>query len=826
MEAALRDVLAWHKALARLAKGPARATRWVSSEMVLAWLAERPADQGALAALLRQPALASMLAARPLAERRAVQAWQAAAQADPATLAQGLNSAHLKAETRDCQALFDTVERSPLTTEQIEAVVCFDNRVLVVAAAGSGKTSTMVAKAAYALHRQLVAPERILMLAFNADAARELHSRVRERLAPLGLDGAAVVTRTFHAFGLELLAQAAQRSASTPPRLAPWLEGGGDLDKLAELVDTLKDRDAAFRTNWDLFRVVFSRDLPAPGKEADDHEDWRTDSAGKQTTGFRTLSGEVVDSQGERVIADWLFYNGVAYSYAPEVDGDMAGAEPEPPEFYYPAVQLYHQHRAGGGADGERAKCQARRAKSAPAQRADGRSVRVETTSASLRSGEAFAVLAAELTAKGIVLDPNPDRPVPGRKVTEHMELVKVFRAFLTHAKSNRLDAAALRRRLARSPATAFIYRHQLFLGLFEQVRTAWQQTLAAGPHIDFEDMLNLATDQLEAGTVAADFELVMVDEFQDASSGRARLCRALVRQPHRHLFAVGDDWQSINRFAGADLSVMTEFSDWFGASRTLRLERTFRCPQALCDVSSAFVMKNPLQLAKAVASNQPAFAHPLRVFEVVDDDALAGAVDTYLRALYQAIASGKVARPAGRPLSVFILGRYRRDQQYVPAGWQAAYGDRLTVSFATVHASKGLEADYVILPRVTSGAYGFPSTMEDDPVLHLAMPSGDDFAHAEERRLFYVALTRARRTVALFTVKRRMSPFTVELVKEGLAELVGINGQVVKSAPCPACGKGLIVEKTGKHGAFFGCNTYPACKHTSKTVRNPPPGA
>ena len=108
-------------------------------------------------------------------------------------------------------------------------------------------------------------------------------------------------------------------------------------------------------------------------------------------------------------------------------------------------------------------------------------------------------------------------------------------------------------------------------------------------------------------------FDLVLVDEFQDASQARATLDEALVDEPGRYLLAVGDDWQSINRFAGADLSVMTNFEQWFGDGPTLRLQTTFRCPQSICDTASAFVAKNPRQLTKVVRSWRQGRHAPVR---------------------------------------------------------------------------------------------------------------------------------------------------------------------------------------------------------------------
>jgi DNA helicase-4 len=141
-----------------------------------------------------------------------------------------------------------------------------------------------------------------------------------------------------------------------------------------------------------------------------------------------------------------------------------------------------------------------------------------------------------------------------------------------------------------------------------------------------------------------------------------------------------------------------------------------------------------------------------------------------------------------------------------------------LRVTFRTVHSAKGLEADYVVVPGMTTGTYGFPSTIADDPVLDLAMPSPESFEHAEERRLFYVALTRARHHVTLIASPQRMSPFVVELLQHPKVSATGYGE--TPAEVCPQCGKGTLVERKGKYGAFLGCSSFPACKHTRRLDR------
>jgi DNA helicase-4 len=747
---------------------------------------------------LREPEIAAMLQGQPKAVQASVQRWRRGVQA----LGADANAKHEEAELLACKEFFSSVEKSALTQEQARAVICFDNRVLLVAAAGSGKTSTMVAKAAFALHKGYFAPNEILLLAFNSDAADELRTRMHARMRPLGLPAEGIEAKTFHAFGLDVIGQATGKK----PSVAAWIESGQDLAVIQELVDGLKDQDPLFRMEWDLFRLVLGQDLPKFGKEHLQPESWDREA---RREGFWTLNNEVVKSRGEQLIANWLFYNGVPYVYEGPYEVDTADPNHRQyrPDFYFPDVNAYLEHWAldergeppeafAGYKEGMAWK------RSVHAQNG---TVLLETTMAQLWSGQAFAYLSAQLTKLGVALDPNPDREVPGRRPIENPRLARVFRTFLTHTKANRLTAEQLRKRMLSGVAGNFRFRHEVFLRLFNRIWQAWEERLRAQKCIDFDDMLNRAVDCLERGTWKSPFRLVMVDEFQDASHARARLLSALVKEPDRYLFAVGDDWQSINRFAGADLAVMTDFEQIFGKGTTLRLETTFRCSQALCDISSSFVQRNPKQLRKSVRSTNLATDEALRLIQVPSEHQIPPAIQRRLDDL------ATKASAAGKRRKVFVLGRYNNDRRFVPAEYDDTM---LDVEFLTVHSSKGLEADYVVLPRVTSETLGFPSRVADDPVLQLAMPSGDTFEYAEERRLFYVALTRARLNVTLISLEGRDSPFVTELVGDANIPVHQADGSEASATVCPVCQQGFMVRRRGPYGEFLGCSTFPRCKH------------
>jgi DNA helicase IV len=798
---AIADAAAWYAAVTELLAGARTGQRWIPAETVDALLATRP-----------EPRLLDRVRAAGCEPSLTAGQLEAAGflDADLESMVADTNEQIMASELSSRRPFFDTIEKTPLTDEQARAVVCFDNRVQVLAAAGSGKTSVMVARAAYAVSRGFVAPGRILLLAFNKAAATELQERVAARFAAAGIDSSGLRASTFHSFGLDVIG----RATGKKPRLARWLDQGDDMAMVLRIADELRDASESNRYQWDLYRLLFAN---APTDLAENEPDGYSHAT--RQTGYRTFAGEVVKSHGERLIANFLYLNGIDYVYERPYDVDVADTTHSQyrPDFYYPGIDVWHEHWALGR-DGKPPPEFQGYAEGMEWKRrvhAQHGTTLAESTWADVMFGDGLTKLKDELTRLGLRFDWNPDRPVnDGRvKPMKHEDLARLVRTFMTHVKSNSWTAEDLERRLVADLAGLNGFRTRLFLEVYWQIHAKWEQRLAADRSIDFEDMLVQAAGHLEAGNIGADYDLIMVDEFQDASRARARLVRGLVKTPGRFLMAVGDDWQSINRFAGADLSVMTDFEALFGRGHQLALTTTFRCTQTICDTARTFVSKNPDQFSKPMRSAHQDPGPPVTVIQADDP---ADALASYLDDLSTAVAGGSV--PGGRDgtVSVDVLGRYRFERDVLPKHPPV----NLHVTFRTMHGSKGLEADYIVIPGMTTGTYGFPSTIADDPVLDLAMPAPETFPHAEERRLFYVALTRARRAVLLITHPRRMSPFVIELLKDPHVTVTGNSDAPVEI--CPGCGQGTLVERNGKFGPFLGCSTFPVCKHTREVQHRP----
>jgi len=717
--------------------------------------------------------------------------------------ADGHNTRWSEDELQRQQDFFSGVESNPLTEEQARAAVCFDDRVRLIAAAGSGKTSTMVARAGYAVRAGIARPEEIVLLAFNTDAAQELRDRIRTKLTPWVEGADKIVVGTFHAFALKVIGEATGRKPTVPS----WLSNGQDLGAIVHIIHELMQADTAFRASVELFSVVFQQDL-GHFKDIPRHNGKTVDPL-MATSHERivTLRGDIVKSQEEKALADWLLFHGIDYAYERPYPTDTADAEHGHyhPDFYYPDIDLYHEHLAldANGkppphfenyAEGVTWKREL--------HRRDGNRY-METTSHQLREGTAFDHLKETLEHYGLTPTPSLDNLTEEASPLAVPDLAKLIRTFMQHFKANGYTFELVSAKSQQS--SAFAFRAKLFLRIVKAVLEAWDQRLADEGALDFDDMLNRAADLMDEGRWVSPYRVVAVDEWQDTSAARARVAKGLNTQG-ASLFVVGDDFQGVYAFAGADIRYMTEFDRRVGRASTLFLTETFRCPQNLNDVATEFVMANPAQITKSVTSHNPMEGRSVRAIPHPK-----GALS--VRLLHELQRLDAHAKAQDSVFEVLLLGRYRHDCPDELYEWQQSLSSNLRVQFSTVHQAKGLEADYVFILNLHLGSSGFPAQKSEDTLISLVMPEPDPYPHAEERRLFYVALTRAKRRVVLFAEEERVSTFLTELEQYGLPPLVTSDGSRLER--CSKCKEGLLVRRKGRQGEFLGCSRYPACRHT-----------
>ncbi len=709
------------------------------------------------------------------------------------------NEHYLQQEMIRYQDFFDSVESTPLTAEQRRACVVMEDRNLLVASAGSGKTSTVVGKTGYALLRELVTPREILVVAFNAHAAKELEERVHERLQPWIPEPLSIKVKTFHALGLEIIA--------TVEGARPAIAADGDGDGVTgEVITDLLATDAEFAAAWVRFHALY-RDNAIDPEVFETAQDWRryVKDHGEYENGlhgFRTLYGDLAGSPTECAIANWLYLNGVEYVHAHSLE-----SLPCHPGIYLPAVDTYIVCQipgvAGKPAIWHRVRRAWVRAKSRKRPRA------IETSFPEYLSGVLFSKLEKELVNRGISFTPLPVEQALDRigEVEERRREVtsQLLQTFVKHARARQMTPTALE---AAATSHSQPARACLFSRIAGRVMDRYASRLRASGTVDFGDMILKAARYAHDGRYRHPFRLILVDEFQDISRDRAALLLGLLKHaPDAKLFAVGDDWQSIYRFAGSDISLFTGFEAHFGKTAVHYLTRTFRSNQGIAETAARFVQRNNAQMRKQVVAADQTSQDTLVVRRHKRRNHLARYVEACLEEMAQEVVD------VGEQRMVFILGRYRRQAPASLTNWKPRYQPALQIEFMTMHSSKGLQADYVIV--IGLQAQEFPSERVDDPLLHLVMPEPEAYPHAEERRLFYVALTRARHRVYVLGSKGSPSCFVTELVHGDGGCALRIADELKGDGICPQCGLGTLTPRNGAHGPFFGCSEFPVCRYT-----------
>ena len=680
----------------------------------------------------------------------------------------------------------------PLTQEQALAIVTDEDATLVLAGAGTGKTAIIVSKVADLVKNRAVSPDEILVLAFNNRAVAEIRARLPESLAKTNV-------ATFHKFGLDAIGAATSRK----PMVSALAESDHSLVK--HMQKFLDEMVLDSRTSDRVVDFLFYH--AGPYKSVFDFPDQREYDDYVRDVRLITLNGEHVKSYEELTIANFLARNGIAYRYEQPYEFETATADRRQyqPDFYLVNYGIYIEHFAldkRGRAPRiwvgyERGVEWKRRIHS------QHQTSLIETYSWQHQANVLLETLQRNLESRGVDF-----RPLPANDLLERLRgtltyswLATFCATFLNHFKTQRLTIDDLRENALEREEQP---RHNTFLDIFEIVSEHYANLLNQQKKIDFHDMINAATDHIQAGRWTPSFNYVLVDEFQDVSSGRIALLQALKREATSY-FLVGDDWQSIYRFAGSDVTLLKDCDKYLGHVERRTVSQTFRFGDGIQRVSTEFVTRNPDQTQRQMRANSMARNDGVTVVGASDHSS---GLQVALNRVSGAIGS--------RPCNILVLGRYRDSEHDLN---NITVPDNLKLEFSTVHAAKGREADYVVVLDLVAARRGFPSGMEDDPLLELVLPqtSVETYEYAEERRLFYVAVTRARYGAFLVTNPATPSQFIVELLQESPG--IQLVGERI-SRKCPECNTGFqtLRHRRSDGKPFWGCTNYfanPRCGFT-----------
>ena len=428
--------------------------------------------------------------------------------------------------------------------------------------------------------------------------------------------------------------------------------------------------------------------------------------------------------------------------------------------------------------------------------------------------------------------------------------------------------------------------KHQLFFSLFRKIFSYYNEQKDKDKNtVDFNDMINEATERIEKTSILQDlghnYKYIIIDEFQDTSYSRFKLVKAIIKKTKAHLMAVGDDWQSMYRFAGSDISIFTNLKDHFSKMTECKIENTYRNSQQLIDLASRFIKSNKEQIEKQLSSVK-SLDKPIKILCCKKEE-LGIKVTDILKKIEENLKNNfykkekievmilvrnnkefnslngnlffsmensslikEILKEKGyEDISNISCGTLERlikslkekydknqkknrnenveeDNRTILAPW---LNKNIAISFQTIHKSKGLEADEVIVLGNNDEIYGFPTKVQDDSILEYLLPKKEKFLFAEERRLFYVALTRTKNHTYLIIDEDKPSSFIEELIH--LDEGIGTLGyeseyETFKNLKCHVC-QGPLVERINSEikQKFLGCGNYPSCGYTEAQKEN-----
>ena len=664
------------------------------------------------------------------------------------------------------KVFFDHCLKYPLDKQQRRSIVSEEDNCLVVSSAGSGKTSSIVGKVKYLTEVKGIAPHKILLISYTNKAAAEL----TERMATNGLKG-----YTFHKLAIDIIG----RATGTKPSICD------NTDSLfVDIYHTLLG-------NKDFKNSIVEYFIDYQSNEADweQRKNERREKLSEQKNVqlkamFPDMDGRTiyVRSEQEQKICFVLSSLGVRFRYEEAYEHQLAD---EMHSQYRPDFSIYFKQNGVTkriylehfGIDEHGL---------VPAWFAKDKNITYEEANQKYNDGITWKKAAHEKFGTQLLVTSSADFhysdirdklrkllddagvPIQEKTDEELYDLVlpkgskqekafiRLVATFVTLVKSNCKSVKEVLKQAknAEDERSVFIIKN-IFLPVYERYVSA----LRDNNQIDFTDAILQATEICRVSRPVG-YDYIIVDEFQDISVDRYNFLKVLREgNPPAKLYCVGDDWQSIYRFSGSDMALFNQFSEYFGATEINKIETTYRFGEPLVSLSSHFIQRNKSQIQKDIHSFSSEMKTELEFYSYDRHD--------YCNTIGRLVAS----IPSDK--SIFLLGRYSFDDYYLSFMYQSIKeGNRFfyviggrKIEFLTVHKSKGLEADYVILLQCNKDTYGFPSLVSDDPVLNYVLTKSDQFPYGEERRLFYVAITRAKMKTLVLYDKRFPSVFVDEFL-------------------------------------------------------------
>ena len=719
--------------------------------------------------------------------------------------------------------------KKPLTDEQCDAIFNDDDASLIVAGAGCGKTTTALGKIIYLVNSGKAKLEEILPIYFNNKNAEEMNGKIT---AVFG--NTQKIAYDYHQLGLKILGG----RQSCPVRKIDEV-----IRKIFnEIIENKRFDDFICRIFDFIMKYMYSNDESALEIFSSYFDDLSIEEKiEKLACDCITLDGKRVKSAAEAVIANFLFTHKIPYAYEKQFKSCYPNADVMTPDFYVPigdgtdpknAVWIEHWGIEFDSHGNELARWMNskeeaeyianKKAKLNTYKACDAKLI--ELFLSDFKNETLISKLKCQLEKFGIDTGNEMTRDekidcikqlIKNRKFESFQEIVQRCISLLKINKYTAKDIPEIHKNALSGLEKREKERAKEFYRIVYVFMKEYERRQTEENFIDYTDMLIKALAKIDATEFS--YKYIIIDEYQDIDDLNYDLISAIQKKTKAKICCVGDDWQAIYRFKGGNIRFFSDFEKYFPNPKTYRIQQTFRNGAPLIDVAGKFIQKNDNQLRKTIRSDKTTFLKAIRYHEFKtwgsekDIDRLNCLFD--------------ILNQKDKDNFLIIIRNnsdFNKYFDYFGKNYSSVSGVEMAlrrkfsknIDIRTAHKSKGLEYDYVVVFNLAFRVTGFPSLLGDDPAISFLLPPEEDFPYSEERRLFYVALTRAKKGCYLLVPKFEPSVFFSE-IKEDIVKNNIFDSNNALLATCPRCGKEMvhIWKKDETKEQFYNCSSYPRCK-------------
>lgn len=670
---------------------------------------------------------------------------------------------------------------SALNDKQTEAVVTDEKRLLVLAGAGSGKTKTLLQKIIYLIEEKDVSPANILAITFAKNAANEIIDRLIISSDSTGLyekilsdkfktkadkDSERIhyqkkfrwidnlTIKTFHGFCYNVLRNHGANEFDNKFRIIGD-EKRNEEDELSNIV--------APETAFEVFHKLVIREcentdyLLRLKRYVLDYivdrihiDKFQSRYLPKDGKPFTTLNGIKVRSKSEQFIADWLYRHSIRFEYEPKLNVRDFTFHPD---FYIPDANLYLEHVSDKSYP----------TKDKEEQMRHGNLLLVKTYEAMTRDSALFNDALDSIVKNRLPADHRQTLTLTYREeFNRYHEDVKKFIVQVMRItdmmKVENIDPQTILDRARKDQHERVRMFYELAIPIVEK----YVAYCTDKSYLDFNDLISRTASLFRhhpdiANKYKSKYKYILVDEFQDVNNLQVDLIKLMLTD-QTQLFCVGDDWQSIYGFRGSNVSYIIDFEKHFVDSRVIKLDLNYRSTQHIVGASNEVIRHNKFKVEKAIRSSKQS-EHKIVVFAGNSrEENIQFVTDEVARFMKEGLTSEDILFLYRR--SKMFSNTYDQNNSY----YHRLRAEGLKVQGKTIHAAKGLEAKVVFILGLTEGDGGFPDIWLEDRIFQTIKKANHDLLLEEERRLFYVAMTRAQEKLYLITEKGNESSFLKEI--------------------------------------------------------------